>query len=186
MDPVTDLIVVTGPPGAGKSTVARSLSKMFEPSALVVGDDFFAFIDRGYVAPWTAGADHQNQIVVGAAAAAAGRLAVGGYTVVCDGVIGPWSLETFGAATELSQLHYVMLLPPERVCVERVRSRVGHGFTDLDATRHMYGEFANACISDRNVVTSVESAETVASSIFETLLTGVFVRTIDSASSRPS
>jgi uridine kinase len=50
---VAELIVVTGPPGAGKTTAARGLSGLFERSALVAGDDFFAFIDQGYVAPWT-------------------------------------------------------------------------------------------------------------------------------------
>jgi uridine kinase len=43
---VADLIVVTGPPGAGKTTVAQALSGSFESSALVAGDDFFGFIDR--------------------------------------------------------------------------------------------------------------------------------------------
>jgi len=84
---VSDLVVVTGPPGAGKTTVARFLSRMFEPSALVAGDDFFAFIDQGYIAPWTAEAHQQNEIVVEAAAAAAGRLTLGGYTVVYDGAM---------------------------------------------------------------------------------------------------
>jgi energy-coupling factor transporter ATP-binding protein EcfA2 len=50
---VADLIVVTGPPGAGKTTVTRALSGLFKPSALVAGDQFFAFIDQGYIAPWT-------------------------------------------------------------------------------------------------------------------------------------
>lgn len=111
---VADLIVVTGPPGAGKSTVARALSGLFERSALVPGDQFFAFIDKGYSEPWTAAAHHQNEIVIDAAAAAAGRLANGGYTVVYDGVIGPWFLETFVAATGLDSVHYAILLPPER------------------------------------------------------------------------
>ena len=70
---VSDLIVVTGPPGAGETTVARFLSRMFEPSALVAGDDFFAFIDQGYIAPWTAEAHQQNEIVVEAAGAAVGE-----------------------------------------------------------------------------------------------------------------
>jgi SpoVK/Ycf46/Vps4 family AAA+-type ATPase len=66
---VADLIVVTGPPGAGKTAVARALSSMFEPSALVAGDAFFAFIDEGYLPPWTSEAHRQNEIVIDAAAA---------------------------------------------------------------------------------------------------------------------
>lgn len=186
MDAVADLIVVTGPPGAGKSTVAQVLSKLFEPSARVAGDDFFAFIDQGYIAPWTAEAHDQNEVVVGAAAAASGQLVVGGYTVVYDGVIGPWFLDTFGVATGLERLNYAVLLPPERVCLERVRSRTGHGFTDLDAARHMYREFAKAEVADRHVVKSAASAEAVASSILEMVLEGSIIRTIEGSSSRPS
>jgi adenylate kinase family enzyme len=163
---VAELIVVTGPPGAGKTTAARALSGLFERSALVAGDDFFAFVDQGYVAPWTREAHQQNDIVIGAAAAAAGRLAAGGYTVVFDGVIGPWFLEAFAAATGLGAVHYVVLLPPEPTCVERVRSRVGHGFADLDATRHMYRQFACADVATRHVLGTTDDVETVASRIF--------------------
>lgn len=186
MDGVADLIVVTGPPGAGKSTVAQVLSKHFEHSALVAGDDFFAFIDQGYIAPWTAEAHHQNEVVVGAAAAASGRLVTGGYTVVYHGVIGPWFLDTFGAATGLERLHYALLLPPEQVCVERVRSRTGHGFTDLDAARHVHREFSNAEFADRHVIPSEGSAEVVALSILEMVLQGSLLRTIERCSLRSS
>jgi hypothetical protein len=112
-------------------------------------------------------------------------LALGGYSVVYDGVVGPWLLDPFGAATGLDQLHYVVLLPPEHVCVERVRSRVGHGFRDLDAARLMYGEFAGAQIDERHLVSSLEPAETLASAIHETLLTGRFTRTIVGADRPP-
>ncbi len=170
--PVSNLLVVTGPPGAGKTTVARALSDMFKPSALVAGDEFFAFIHRGYIAPWTGPAHHQNEIVVGAAAAAAGRLADGGFNVVYDGVIGPWFLETFVRATGLATLHYAMLLPPERLCLERVRDRVGHGFTDLDAATHMYKEFAGTEVERRHVVTSTDDAATIASHLSQLLQDG--------------
>lgn len=52
MGDVDDLLVVTGPPGAGKSTLASKVSGMFLPSARVAGDDFFAFVDQGYLPPW--------------------------------------------------------------------------------------------------------------------------------------
>jgi hypothetical protein len=47
MGGVSELIVVSGPPGAGKTTAARTLSQLFDPSALVPGDQFFAFIELG-------------------------------------------------------------------------------------------------------------------------------------------
>ncbi len=175
-----ELVVVTGPPGAGKITVSRILSGLFETSARIAGDEFFGFIDQGYLAPWTTAAHHQNEIVIEAAAAAAGRLAAGGYTVIYDGVIGPWFLDAFGQATGLLRLHYLILLPPERVCLDRVASRVGHGFTDLDAGSHMYADFAQARahVDRRHVITSVANADVQAAHLFELVRSQSAVRPI--------
>ncbi len=180
---MSDLIVVTGPPGAGKSTVAPSLSRQFDPSALVAGDVFFAFIDQGFLAPWTSEAHRQNEVVIDAAAAAAGRLARGGYTVVYDGVIGPWFVQAFAAAAAISSLHYVILLPPEELCLERVRVRADHGFRDQEAARHMYREFATVSVHPRHVHAGTQDAASTATILRERVLDGSLRITADSTDS---
>ena len=146
------LVVVTGPPGAGKSTVADLLVGRFGQGVLVPGDAFFAFVARGAIEPWLPAAHGQNEVVTRAAAAAAGRYAAGGYATVYDGVVGPWYLADFAAAAGLDCVHYAVLLPPAQRCAERVASRSGHGFTDQAATRHMHRQFAQAGISQRHLL----------------------------------
>jgi cytidylate kinase len=146
------LLVVTGPPGSGKSTIARALANRFEPSALVEGDAFFGFLARGAVAPWLPESNTQNDVVIQAAASAAGRFASGGYMTVYDGVVGPWFLPTFATAAGLAQLDYVILLPALERCIERVATRRDHGFTDEEATRKMHDEFAHADIDERHLI----------------------------------
>jgi cytidylate kinase len=156
---VGELVVVTGPPGAGKSVVSEELARRWEPSALVAGDLFFAMIKRGYVLPWLPQARPQNAVIIEAAAAAAGRLC-GIWSVVYDGVLGPWFLPTFIRATGLANLHYVVLLPPLEICLERVRSRVGHSFADLSVTRDLYQQFADARIDHRHMITDPDADPT--------------------------
>jgi energy-coupling factor transporter ATP-binding protein EcfA2 len=146
------LVVVTGPPGAGKSTVAQVLAREAEHSVLVEGDSFFGFLASGAVDPWLPASHDQNTVVTRAAAAAAGAFASGGYVTVYDGVVGPWFLSTFGPATHLERLDYVILLPSVDICVRRVATRHSHGFTDEAATRKMHAEFAGAPIAERHVL----------------------------------
>jgi predicted ABC-type ATPase len=149
---MASLLVVTGPPGAGKSTAARLLADRAEgPSALVEGDRFFGFLAAGAIEPWRPESRDQNELVIRAAAAAAGVLAAGIETVY-DGVLGPWFLPTFAAGTGLARLDYVVLLPSVDECVRRVASRVGHGFSDEAATRKMHAEFAAASVEGRHVL----------------------------------
>jgi predicted ABC-type ATPase len=150
--PMSSLLVVTGPPGAGKSTVARAIAARFARSVVIEGDAFFAFIVSGAIAPWLPESHQQNEVVTQASAVATAAFVRGDYTVVYDGVVGPWFLPTFAAATGLDALDYAMLLPSVERCVERVATRDGHGFTDEAATRHMHDQFARASIDPRHVL----------------------------------
>lgn len=152
MGDVGSLLVVTGPPGAGKSTVAAILAQAAERSVLVAGDAFFGFLHSGAVEPWLPASSEQNTVVTRAAASAAGAFARGGYTTVYDGVVGPWFLPTFADATGMRRLDYVVLLPPVDTCLRRVTTRRDHGFTDVAATRQMHTAFAGAEIDDRHVL----------------------------------
>ena len=149
---VGELVVVTGPPGAGKSSVSEHLANKFTPSALVAGDNFFAMIKNGYIPPWLPESREQNTVIIEAAAAAAGRLTEM-CTVIYDGVLGPWFLPTFVRASGLSHLHYVILLPPLEVCLERVQSRIDHGFRNLPATDDLHEQFVRAEAGNRHLIT---------------------------------
>ncbi len=170
---VGELLVITGPPGAGKSTVAAAVVDRFEPSALVSGDSFFGLLRRGYIPPWLPESAEQNRTVTEVAARAAGSLCAAGYAVVYDGVVGPWMLPTFIAATEVSRVHYVVLLPTEDECVHRVEHRTGHGFVDIPATRHMHKQFADASIDERHVIHDSHDSDATARIIIDSMTRGL-------------
>ena len=90
-------------------------------------------------------------MIIEAAAAAAGRFA-DICTVVYDGVLGPWFLPTFVRVSGLAYLHYVILLPPLEVCLERVQNRADHGFGDLSVTGDLYEPFAGTDVDRRHVI----------------------------------
>ncbi|CAN5428974.1 AAA family ATPase [soil metagenome] len=170
---MSDLLIVAGPPGSGKSTVAALLADRHQRSILVEGDTFFTFLRRGAIDPWRPESNAQNEAVTRAAGAATGRFAATGVPTVYDGVLGPWSLPEFLAATGLDGADWAVLLPPREVCLERVASRRGHGFNDAEAGAHMHAQFADAPIDPRHVVDILAAPDEVADVVAERAAAGL-------------
>lgn len=149
------IFVVTGPPAAGKTTLARMLTQRSEPSVHLHADDFWHFVSRGYVDPWLPEADAQNEVVMRAVCGTAAEFASGGYDVVLDGVLGPWFLRTLTDRCPPGkfEIDYLILLPPMEAVSRNLSGRTGHGFTSESATVKMYDEFAESVAGfERHVI----------------------------------
>jgi predicted kinase len=174
--------VLTGPPGSGKSTVSRLVAERFDPAACVESDWFWTTLVRGHVLPWLPEADAQNRTVLRAFAAAAGELAGGGYTVVVDGIIGPWYLDlvTDLLARTGAEVHYVVLRPPLDVAVARVTARVGEervpghpALVEEGPVRFMWEQFADLGRHEIHVVDNGDlDAEQTATLVWSRFVNG--------------
>ena len=120
------LLILTGPPGAGKTTVARILADTADrPTVHLHTDDFFSAIRTGLIAPWLPESSGQNAVISRAIAAAAGAFTEGGYAVIVDGIVGPWHLDAYrNEAQRLGiALDYVVLRLERDLAVARARGR---------------------------------------------------------------
>ncbi|MER6944711.1 AAA family ATPase [Nonomuraea sp. NPDC000554] len=134
------MTIVTGPPGAGKSTVARLLADRRGPSVHLHTDDFWSCIKQGYIPPYLPESKRQNETVMGVLAGAAFGYADGGYHVLVDGVIGPWFVGYF---RERGPLQYVVLRPDKETTLVRATGRGLDALTDPEPILHMYQQFLN-------------------------------------------
>jgi predicted ABC-type ATPase len=141
------VLILTGPPGSGKSTVADLLTRQSAvPSAHLHSDDFYAgYLRAGYIDPWLPEAHDQNIVVTKAIAEAAAIYAQGGYFTVLDGIVGPWFLSPFIDAAKRHgvALHYLVLYPDEATSVHRVMTRPGHGLRLEQPVRDLHKQFAD-------------------------------------------
>ncbi len=163
------VLILTGPPGSGKSTVARLLADgAGAPTVHLHTDDFYAGIRKGFVPPWLPESQRQNEVVIGVIVEAAFGFARGGYDVIADGIVGPWFLDPFRAASVACEipLDYVVLRPGAAVSLDRARNRAGGALKDEDVIGGLcrafgdLGPFERHCINS-SAHTPAETAQIV-------------------------
>ncbi|MBV9163758.1 MAG: AAA family ATPase [Pseudonocardiales bacterium] len=136
-----EVLIVTGPPGAGKTTVAALLaSGNTGPAAHLRADDFWHYIKTGWIAPYLPEAHQQNTVVLRVLAAASFEYAMGGYLVVVDGIVGPWFLPPFTAQALASSvpLSYVVLRPSLATTLCRAQQRATPSLTGAAPITSLY------------------------------------------------
>ena len=135
-----EIWLVTGIPGAGKTTVARALAERLERSAVVEGDTLRNWVVRGGAWPADGAlegeAERQYELAVRNMCLLARSYAEGGFTPFLDlVVVTRYHLEAFRGYLRGARLRLVVLAPGVEVTLERDRARggkSGDGWSHLD------------------------------------------------------
>ncbi|QKT11369.1 AAA family ATPase [Rhodococcus sp. W8901] len=157
------VIILTGPPGAGKSTLAAKVARSYSKGVHLHTDDFWHYIVTGAIPPYDPASDAQNQTVMDVIAGAAYTYALGGFTTVIDGIVGPWMLGNF--RTHAAQhpdlaVHYVVLRPQRDITLKRAQARTApSALIDEGPILTMWDQFSDLGELDGHVLDTSEEAE---------------------------
>lgn len=171
------ILIVTGPPGVGKTTAADILATRSTRSVHLESDAFFRFLRAGYVEPWKRESHEQNQTVMRIVAQAASEYAAAGYLTIIDGIVIPgWFLEPLRDALHDAghRVAYAVLRAPLSVCSARAQARSGEPLGDREAIERLWRSFSDLGDLERHALDVGDmSPEEVADSLERELADGL-------------
>lgn len=174
-----DVVLLTGPPGAGKSTTARSLAAGFPRAVHVHTDDFWHAIVAGAIPPYLPESDAQNHTVMEVIRRAAWAYAEGGYVTIVDGILGPWMLPHFrrDGSEPAPRLHYIVLRPDRDETLRRAQARTApDALVDAEPIASLWAQFAELGSLERHVIdTTGQDAGDTLRAVRDAIASGEFV-----------
>jgi cytidylate kinase len=152
------VLIVTGPPGSGKTTISTMVADRSDRSVHLESDGFFHAIRSGYIEPWKPASREQNDTVMRVVRDAAITFARAGYLTIVDGIVLPgWCFEWLAGQLLREELGVsaAILQTSLEVSLARVRWR---GSRDLEraAVEQTWRGFAELGPLERHVIDTDE------------------------------
>lgn len=147
-----EVVIVSGPPGSGKTTVADALARSAPQGVHLESDWFYRWIRSGFVAPHLPAARAQNTTVMDLVTDAAAGYAEAGYAVVWDGIVGPWFLDRVVGRLAARGIgaRYLVLRAEREEALARVRHR--DATAEVSGAEVMWDQFADLGPLEMHVV----------------------------------
>jgi adenylylsulfate kinase-like enzyme len=132
------VIFLSGPIGAGKTTVAKELVRLLPaPLSYIEGDTFWSFISK----EGERGPRDNFPVLMRSMTAAALPFARAGFRVLIDFSIPPAFVDTARKILKEVPFDFVLLRPRLQVCVERAASREKGAISDYEMLKNFYALF---------------------------------------------
>jgi hypothetical protein len=136
---VGSIVVISGPVGAGKTTVARALVATAEaPTAYLEGDVFWSFLVRP---PPDRPRERNFQTIMRAMFRAAAAIADDDYAAIIDFSMPPAFVRAASARLPETPTHYAELRPALAVCATRAAGRSEGMIADYAPYARFYDTF---------------------------------------------